>query len=47
MPGLAIAVVKDDHVMATGGYGIREEGKLGAVDENTIFAIRSTEFQFR
>jgi CubicO group peptidase (beta-lactamase class C family) len=41
VPGLALAVVKDDHVVAARGYGIREEGKPGAVDENTIFAIGS------
>jgi CubicO group peptidase (beta-lactamase class C family) len=32
VPGLALAAVKDDHVVAARGYGIREEGKPGAVD---------------
>jgi len=41
VPGLAIAVVKHDRLVAARGYGIREEGKPGAVDENTIFAIGS------
>jgi CubicO group peptidase (beta-lactamase class C family) len=41
VPRLALAVVKDDQVVAARGYGSREEGKPGAVDENTIFAIGS------
>jgi CubicO group peptidase (beta-lactamase class C family) len=42
IPGLAIAVVKDDSVVFAKGYGVREIGKAGAVDAGTRFAIGST-----
>src|SRR5919109_2937279 len=42
VPGLAIAVVKDDAVVFAKGYGVRELGKPGAVDVGTRFAIGST-----
>jgi CubicO group peptidase (beta-lactamase class C family) len=42
IPGLAIAVVKDDSVVFAKGYGVRELGKPGAVDARTRFAIGST-----
>ena len=42
VPGLAIAVVKDDSVVFVKGYGVRELGKTGAVDAGTRFAIGST-----
>src|SRR5687767_11440661 len=42
VPGLAIAVVKDDSVVFVKGYGVREVGKAGAVDAGTRFAIGST-----
>ena len=44
LPGLAIAIVKDDKVVFEKGYGKRNLGKLigrGKVDENTTFAIAS------
>jgi CubicO group peptidase (beta-lactamase class C family) len=41
VPGLAIAIVKDDKVVLGKGYGLRELGKPDAVDENTVFAIGS------
>jgi CubicO group peptidase (beta-lactamase class C family) len=41
VPGLAIAVVKDDKVILAKGYGVREAGKNDPVDENTVFAIGS------
>ena len=40
-PGMAIAVVKDDKVVFAKGYGVRELGKPGQVDENTLFEIAS------
>ena len=40
-PGMAIAIVKDDKVVHSKGYGIRELGKSARVDENTLFAIAS------
>ena len=42
VPGLAIAVIRNDSVIHARGYGVRELGKEGAVDENTLFAIAST-----
>lgn len=42
VPGLAIAVIRNDSVIHARGYGVRELGKPGAVDENTLFAIAST-----
>ena len=41
VPGLAIAIVKDDAVVATKGYGVRELGKPGRVDGETVFDIAS------
>ena len=41
LPGLAVAVVKDDKVLLARGYGVREVGKNDPVDENTLFAIGS------
>ncbi|MGH8147744.1 MAG: serine hydrolase [Rhodanobacteraceae bacterium] len=41
VPGLAIAVVKDGNVVLARGYGVRELGKPGAVDADTLFDIAS------
>jgi len=41
VPGFAVAIVKDDEVVFAEGYGVREQGKPGGVDENTRFAIAS------
>lgn len=41
IPGLAIAVVRNDSVLVAKGYGVRELGKPGLVDEQTIFDIAS------
>jgi CubicO group peptidase (beta-lactamase class C family) len=41
IPGLAIAIVKDDKVVVMKGYGVREIGKPDKVDENTLFIIAS------
>ncbi|HEV8125891.1 MAG TPA: serine hydrolase [Gemmatimonadales bacterium] len=41
VPGLAIAIVKDDSVVYARGFGVREIGKPGRVDENTLFAVAS------
>jgi len=41
IPGLAIAIVKDGKVVLMKGYGVKEVGKPGAVDENTLFIIAS------
>ena len=42
VPGLAIAVVKDDSLVFAKGYGVIEQGKPAPVDEHTRFAIGST-----
>src|SRR5262249_11218990 len=39
VPGLAIAVVKNDKLVFAKGYGVRKLGDPAPVDENTIFAI--------
>ncbi len=41
IPGLAIALVKDDSVVFAKGYGVREVGTAARVDERTLFAIGS------
>ncbi|MGH8127750.1 MAG: serine hydrolase [Gammaproteobacteria bacterium] len=41
VPGLAIAVVKDGKVVLAKGYGVRELGKPGRVDADTLFTIAS------
>jgi len=41
VPGMAIAIVKDDEVIFARGYGVKEIGKPVKVDENTMFAIAS------
>jgi len=46
VPGMAIAIVKDDKVVFAKGYGVRELGKPEPVDENTLFAIASNSKAF-
>jgi CubicO group peptidase (beta-lactamase class C family) len=46
VPGLAIAVVRNDSVLVAKGYGVRELGKPGLVDENTIFDVASLSKSF-
>jgi len=41
VPGLAIAIVKDDSVVFMRGYGVREAGEDARVDAHTVFAIGS------
>src|SRR3954464_768406 len=42
VPGLALTVVKDGQVIFKKGYGVRELGKPGIVDTETLFACAST-----
>lgn len=42
VPGVSLAVVKDDKIVAAKGYGVRDLKAGGSVDENTMFAIGST-----
>jgi CubicO group peptidase (beta-lactamase class C family) len=41
VPGVAVAVVKDDKLLLARGYGVREVGKPEPVDDHTVFAIAS------
>jgi CubicO group peptidase (beta-lactamase class C family) len=41
VPGLALAIVKDDKVVLAKGYGVRTLGATTPVDEHTLFAIGS------
>ncbi len=42
VPGMAITVVKDGKVLFKKGYGVRELGKPGVVDTQTLFSCAST-----
>jgi CubicO group peptidase (beta-lactamase class C family) len=46
VPGVAIAIVKDDRIVLAKGYGVRELNKPTPVDENTLFAIGSSSKAF-
>lgn len=46
IPGMAIAIVKDDKVIFQKGYGVRDVNKSDRVDENTLFAIASNSKAF-
>ncbi|MBC3540165.1 serine hydrolase [Rufibacter sediminis] len=41
VPGMAIAIVKNDSVVFAKGYGVRDQQKGGTVDANTLFGIAS------
>jgi len=42
VPGLAMAVVRNDSVVLLRGYGVREMGRPEPVDSATMFAVAST-----
>jgi len=46
VPGIAVAVVKDDKVIHSGGYGVRSLNTKQKVDSNTLFAIASNSKAF-
>jgi CubicO group peptidase (beta-lactamase class C family) len=46
IPGLALAVVKDDAVVLAKGYGVRKLGDKTPVDAGTLFAIASNSKAF-
>ena len=46
VPGLAVAIVKDDHVLLSKGFGNRRVGSVEAVDQHTLFAIASNSKAF-
>jgi CubicO group peptidase (beta-lactamase class C family) len=41
IPGMAVAIVKDDQVVYAKGFGVRQVGKPEPVDANTLFAVAS------
>ncbi len=41
IPGGAVAIVKDGRVIYQKGFGVKEKGKEGAVDEHTVFRLGS------
>ena len=46
IPGLALAIVRNDSVILAKGYGVRTLGKPDRVNERTIFAIGSSSKAF-
>jgi len=46
VPGLAIAIIKNDRIVFAKGFGVRELGKPAPVDEHTLFAIGSSSKAF-
>src|SRR5579875_2272091 len=46
VPGLSIAVVKDGKILLARGYGVRELGRPGKVDPDTLFDIGSNSKAF-
>ncbi len=46
VPGLAIAIVKDDRIVLAKGYGLRKLGDPTPVNERTLFAIGSSSKAF-
>ena len=46
VPGVAIAIVKDDKIVMAKGFGVRELNKPVPVDEHTLFAIGSSSKAF-
>jgi len=46
VPGLAVAIVKDDRVLLSKGYGVRRADALEPVDKDTLFAIASNSKAF-
>lgn len=41
IPGAAVVIVKDGRVILQKGFGIKEKGKPGEVDEHTVFRLGS------
>jgi len=42
LPGVAVAVVRNDQLILARGYGVKELGRKQPIDENTLFEIGST-----
>ncbi|WP_426359176.1 serine hydrolase [Pseudocolwellia sp. HL-MZ19] len=41
IPGVAVAIVEDDHLVFSQGFGLKEYGKLEKVTSDTLFGIAS------
>jgi CubicO group peptidase (beta-lactamase class C family) len=41
IPGLAVCIIKDGHIILMKGYGVKELGGQDPIDENTLFMIGS------
>src|ERR1700738_297246 len=41
VPGIALAIVKDNKIIVAKGYGVRKLGEATPVDEHTMFGIGS------
>ncbi len=46
VPGLAVAIVRDDQVLLSRGFGVKQVGEPEAVDQQTLFAIASNSKAF-
>ena len=46
VPGMAVAVVKDDKIVYAKGFGVKKLGETVPVDEKTVFAIGSSSKAF-
>jgi len=46
VPGVAVGIVKDGKIIHAKGYGARHIGKIGPVDEKTLFSIGSISKSF-
>ncbi|MFC2101197.1 serine hydrolase [Bacteroidota bacterium] len=46
VPGMAVAIVKDDKIVFSKGFGVRDINEKDKVDEHTIFAIASNTKSF-
>jgi hypothetical protein len=46
VPGLAVAIVRNDSIVYARGFGVRELGKPDRVNERTVFAIGSASKAF-
>ncbi|MBK6964184.1 MAG: serine hydrolase [Bacteroidales bacterium] len=46
VPGMAVAIIKNDSIVLLKGYGVRETEKKSKIDENTSFAVASNTKSF-
>ena len=46
VPGMAVAIVKDDKIVFSKGYGVKKLGDPAPIDDRTVFAIGSSSKAF-